>query len=253
MSVHILHRLFFCSVLWIFSITTVSAQETVPAVTGEYPPYTGEKLPSGGIATAIVDLALKAAGFAKTDVLWTSWTRGHTLTKVGKVAMTFPYVHNEERTQDFLFSDPLYTDRISYFVRPQDLNGLSGAWHEMRICLPQGWAISLHQDFIDQFSLSLLQPISMKHCFNMLDAKRVDIVPCADHVAAYETKNIFGKSDVFAVSNYAYLERKYYAMISRNWLDAEDLRQKLNIGLTKIRNSGAYARILEPYQINSHE
>lgn len=253
MSVHILHRLFFCSVLWIFSITTVSAQEAVPVVTGEFAPYTGKNLPSGGIATIIVDTALKAAGFAKTDVLWTSWTRGYTLTKVGKIAMTFPYVRNKERDQDFLFSDPIYTDRISFFVRPQDLNALSGAWHGMRICIPQGWIISLYRGFIDQFSLSLLQPDSIEDCFKMLNAKRVDIVPCTDPVAIYKIKKIFGKRNVFSASNYTYLEDKSHAMISRNWLGAEDLRQKLNIGLTKIRNSGAYARILEPYQINSHE
>ncbi|NKD55712.1 MULTISPECIES: substrate-binding periplasmic protein [unclassified Haematospirillum] len=225
--------------------------EGLPVVTGDYPPYSGQTLPGGGISTQLVMAAFKAANMAEPEILWESWKRGYERSKGGEIAATFPYAKDDEREQHFLFTDPLHIDQVSFFTRSLDIDAVNGSWASMKICIPQGWIVETYREIMDTFSLTLQQPASMEHCMKMLQGKRVDLVPCATIVGIYEIKQAFGSTEGFTASPHHRRENRTYLMISRAWPDADKLVESFNMGLKSIRESGEYARITKEYTLKS--
>lgn len=227
------------------------AAQGLPLVTGDYPPYSAQNLPEGGISTQIVLAAFKAANMTEPHILWESWKRGYERSKTGEIIATFPYAKDDEREKYFLFTDPLHIDQVSFFTRSLDLDAINGAWTNMKVCIPQGWVVEFYREVIDTFSMILQQPATMEHCMKMLQGKRVDLVPCSTIVGVYEIKQAFGSTEGFSASPHHRKENRTYLMISRAWPNAEGLVKSFNQGLATLRENGEYARITREYTLDS--
>ena len=86
--------------------------------TGEYPPFSGEKLQEKGIASAIVSLVMKEIGY-ESNLQFMPWPLVNTSTKESStnrgVRAAFPYAKTAEREKVFYFSDPIVEVETSIF------------------------------------------------------------------------------------------------------------------------------------------
>lgn len=88
--------------------------------TGEWAPYSGEKLPGQGLVTEIVNAGAKKAGLVP-EYSWVgdAWLRCEEAVKTGTAFATFPYSKTDERVKLYDYSDPLITGKsIIYYLNP---------------------------------------------------------------------------------------------------------------------------------------
>lgn len=88
----------------------------MPAVfaTGEWPPYTSEKLAEYGYATEIVSAACKVAGIRPVYRFY-PWPRAEKKAYEGEVFATFAYIVTDEKMKKYYLSDILFQG-INYSV-----------------------------------------------------------------------------------------------------------------------------------------
>jgi polar amino acid transport system substrate-binding protein len=87
------------------------ASRKLALATTEYPPYYGPNLPNGGPVTELSVLALRHAGY-EADVQFLPWARALQAGKDGSVDALVGVWHAPERDKDFLFSQPVISNRI---------------------------------------------------------------------------------------------------------------------------------------------
>ena len=97
------------------STCAVQALEEVKVTTTEYPPYTGEALPGGGVVTEIAREAFRRGGYAM-QVRFLPWSRALRDAQMGQADGAISIWHSQEREQWFVFSKPLGENKIGLMV-----------------------------------------------------------------------------------------------------------------------------------------
>ncbi|MCP4396340.1 MAG: amino acid ABC transporter substrate-binding protein [bacterium] len=92
----------------------VMAQETVRLTNGEWPPFLSEDIKYGGVASRIITEA-----FALEDIQveygFFPWKRSFMLAKKGTWDGSAIWAYNEERAEDFYYSDPVMNSARVFF------------------------------------------------------------------------------------------------------------------------------------------
>ncbi|MGC0152536.1 substrate-binding periplasmic protein [Chromobacterium vaccinii] len=225
---------------------TDASADGLALVTGEFPPYVGEKLPQGGISAVIVREAFAAAGMPAPRIVFLPWKRAYSETGQGRFAASFPYARDASREKDFLYSEPLHLDHFSYFVRQGDKDAEQGRWQGKRLCLPLGWTTAYTEADIRKYQLRLERPPTLDSCLKMLDRNTVDMVSCNDFVASFAIRQLYGERSPFVVAGIGGQQTSaLYLIVSRRRPDAERLIRQFNQGLASLRKSGRYQQLVQ--------
>lgn len=90
----------------------------VNVVTGEWPPFSGEKLPEKGAITEIVTLAFRNSGY-EPNYDFKSWLLGEKIAADNKTSLgaqaTYPYIKSDDRSKVFYYSAPVADIEWSFF------------------------------------------------------------------------------------------------------------------------------------------
>ncbi len=90
----------------------------VNVVTGEWPPFSGEKLPEKGAITEIVTLAFRNSGY-EPNYDFKSWLLGEKIAVDNKTSLgaqaTYPYIKSDHRSKVFYYSAPIADIEWSFF------------------------------------------------------------------------------------------------------------------------------------------
>lgn len=228
-------------------LPTPSQAATAQLVTGDYPPFSGENTPAKGVMTEVVVAAFKEQGFA-AQLRFMPWQRGYMEARSGLHTGTFPYVKNEERQRDFLFSKPLYPDVVRLFVLSD--KDLPIDWVDKGICVPQGYNIARVAPFIEMQRARMERPPGMLNCFQMLRLGRVHAVWSSEVVAEFITRELRQEGLSFKPLNVG-LEYpvELYLIVSRQLPQAQQWVDRFNQGLGKIQKNGVYAQILARHKM----
>ncbi|MCP4396673.1 MAG: amino acid ABC transporter substrate-binding protein [bacterium] len=222
--------------------------ETLKFVTGnEYPPFTDEHLPNGGMITEMIVRIFQELGYS-LEIAFYPWARGYEETKKGKYVGTFPYVKNEKRVQDFNYSEPMYTITTRFFVRQdfsseylqdEDLKG-------MRVCKPLGYNLSDIQPLLDKQLVTVSRPTQMTNCVQMLQKGRVQLLPINEHVGWAILIEEFGEDATtqFKTLDKPLQEDHLYLIISKTSPNGEELLAKFNEGLQRLKDQGTWHDII---------
>lgn len=226
--------------------------ETVSVVSGDdYAPYADSKLPEGGMST---DLVKKAFAEVKIDIKvdWQPWARGLDETKQGTFAGTFPYLKNEEREKDFLYSDVLIKLQEVVFIKStskkynfSDTPGLAGS----TICLPLGWAPAKKlEEMIKNGKIKKVSPKNISNCVKMVESERADyfISDEAQGLAALKSGGVPAGSVILAPGP-AFSDNSLYFVAGKNVPGSKDIIAAFNKGLEALRKSGAYDKIVKAH------
>ncbi|HOD55117.1 MAG TPA: transporter substrate-binding domain-containing protein [Candidatus Cloacimonadota bacterium] len=109
--------------LWVIVISccilSLAAQNTkVPFATGEWEPFTSEKLPNYGAVTELVSAICKTAGITPVYSFY-PWARCEKTVETGEAFAAFPYAVTAERKALFNYSDPLFhsSNKVYYYTK----------------------------------------------------------------------------------------------------------------------------------------
>ena len=239
----------FCGLIFGAGLTAQAQTASVDLVTGDYPPFTSEEAPAMGVMSEVVMAAFKDQGVS-AQVRFMPWQRGYVETRNGLHTGTFPYVKNDERQRDFLFSQALYPDVVRIFVSADADPAM--AWAGKSICVPQGYNIARVAPFIESEQARMERPPDMLNCFQMLQRGRVQAVWSSEMVAEFVTRDL--RRDGLRFKSLT-LGLEYpvelYLIISRQLPLAQQWMDRFNAGLSNIQKNGTYGKILARHKIQA--
>ncbi|WP_421252083.1 substrate-binding periplasmic protein [Aeromonas sp. 600724] len=213
-------------------------------VTGDFSPYSGAGLPDGGQSTRLVTTLLREAGYDELKVDYLPWNRGYELVRNGLASATFPYAWTRERAKLFYYSAPIHIDHLSWFTYRGSDAVLDGKWQGLRVCIPASWSTSHADEVIARFSLRLTRPKSLVQCLQLLERKRVDLMPMNDAVTAAASMQVFGDPNYLQPLPYFRQRDTFYLLVSRKMQNGRELIERFNEALAAARASGHYDQLV---------
>lgn len=227
------------------------AAEGVTLVTGDdYPPITSQNLKFGGLGVRIVMRAFELANYPVAELKWQPWARGFSLTQMGTIDATFPWVPTEERSKSFYFSKPivemanyLYVDRKAglSITREADLKGLS-------YCNPNGYGDhGVIKRYRKEGLLTRHEPLNMVACFKMLADGRVDLVMAARWDAEHAIKSSGVDVRRFRQESLSIPPLPLALLVTRQNERGPEIIAAFNRGLAELQKSGEFERIYREF------
>ena len=221
--------------------------ETLNLVTGDgFPPFTGQNLPNGGLATEIVQRVFNEMGY-EVNIDFKPWKRGYSDAKKKKYLATFPYEKNAKRLRDFSYSQPLYNFAHYFFIKDgaaieftkdEDLQGL-------RACLPIGYNPLRLQDMVDKGIVTLERPVDMDACFQMLERGRVDLVRVHQRVGWKVIEKVFKTKAGFRVLDKPVRENIAHLIVAKDHTDGVRLLERFDKTLQTLNAEGVIEEIIQ--------
>lgn len=224
-----------------------TSQTRLVVVAGELPPYVSAKPEDSFLTDLLAEIAQQMK--LSIELRFMPWKRGELAVETHEAWATVPYVPTEEREKKFLFSEPLYFKRTSFFYyseqgpRPLNYNTLSDL-RSLRIGAVSGY---FYQAMLAQAGLQVDYAASEEMNFRKLQAGRIDLAPAVDEVGFKMVKRLFPPEQA---RHFYLLERPLhvganYLMSARSHPGAEALLARFNEALLAVRSSGAYKAIAD--------
>ena len=235
------------AVLLLFFIPRAMAL-TVRVATGEFPPYLSASLKDNGYISRIIKESFRLEGI---EVVFTyyPWKRSYEMVRKGEADATPFWVKTAERERLFFLSSPIETTHYGYFYlkknkfsqrTPDQLKAL-------KIGITNGYSYGLtfdtakknHQLIIDS---APTDEVNLKK----LLAGRIDLFAADLMLGQYLIKTTLSTTEASQVEPYPrpFASENGYLLISRNTPFAREIAVRFNSGLKKLKQSGAYAKIL---------
>jgi len=236
-----------------------------------YAPYTGRTLEGGGLLTQVLSLAMndiKAESRGRFDfgISWVNDWSAHLnpllTTRAFDVGFPWPRPRCEDpaslspnsqfRCQNFFFSEPLYEVVTAAFVR-QDSRIKSLRTEDVAgatFCRPSGYPVQDEEfdeggrNWVKDGKITVLRPATVEECFRLLDAKTVDAVAIAELVGR-SAANGLGMSDRIRELDQPLGLNAVHVVIARNHPHARTMLYYINTGVSRLKASGEYDRIVE--------
>ncbi len=244
-----MRKLFISLFIVLLCAAASNAAQKVVLVTGEWAPYTSEKMAGGGFFTEIVSAVFKEAGI-EVEYKYYPWLRCESEVKSGTAFAAFPYKETSERKQVFDFSDGIFASKGKFFYlknkvtheikweKYEDLKvfkigGTLGYWY-----MKDFEKAGLKPDYANDDTASIKK----------LQAGRVDIVPADELVGWVVIKKEFpSEAGNFATAKKPLNVDNLSLMISKSYPDSAAIKVKVNAALKKIKEKGIYSTILKKY------
>jgi polar amino acid transport system substrate-binding protein len=222
------------------------ADETINITTGEYAPWTSEKLKHLGFSSHVISEAFKLEGY-EVKFTFYPWKRVYEAAKSGDrfQASSWWYL-SEERATEFHYSEPLLVDSTVFFHLKEnaipdwnnldDLKGKRIGATAGYTYTPEFWeaAKSGHLDIQEASSDELN--------FKKLLKGRIDMFPTSDLVGQKLLKERFGSVAAESVTFHPIplLSSPGHLLFSKKLPNGNELVSIFNRGLAKLRESGRY-------------
>lgn len=218
-------------------------QPVLTIATGEYPPHTGAELEGYGTASQVVTAVLEEAGF-RAEYSFLPWKRALEEARQGRYPATSWWAFSEERTGDFIHVGPVLESPIVFF-RMKDTEAPD--WTElpdlagMRIGAVPGYTYTAEfWELAEDGTLDVHLAPSDEANIRKLLAGRIDLYPIGRAVGWSLLEKILPEAERERITT---LEQPLaltlgYVLISRQTDDAEDLAERLQTAIDRLRKEG---------------
>ncbi len=240
-----------------FTVTPLSTgasdanQEAVLIVSSDYEPYTSSEGNGSGVVLEVIEQA-----FAATDVEvrfdFFPWKRCELYVERGEAFGAAPYFKTEERLEKYDFSDAIVYSSNRFFYNKEkfpngftwdtledfqgySMGGTLGYWY-----VPAFERVGLAIDFAASDKQNLAKLIRQRIDFTVIDELTGMRILREDFAEDMDKIGMLEKPESFI---------KFYLLISRTYPNSETLTEKLNRGLSIIKENGTYQEILQQYNI----
>ena len=223
--------------------------------TEEYPPYTSKTLKDFGVDAAIVTAAFKLEGI-KTRYKFFPSARAYILARTGTMDATLPWAKRDGREKDFYYSEPVIAVDVEnfFFLSDAPLNWDPDRPDIAKLKYLSIAAITGHnygtafQDAEKQRLFKVVRLSELQQGFSMLLARRVHAVISKKHVATPVLNERFTAEQRRKVASLpiSRANAKFdYLLISKQSKHSRFFLAALNRGLEKLRQNGAYQRLMD--------
>jgi polar amino acid transport system substrate-binding protein len=243
-------RVLLCGLL-VFLTSGLGAQALL--TTGDWAPFTGEKLVDFGAATAVVAAALKAGG-VQYKLEFYPWNRAEKMVLDGQAFATFPYVANDERRAKYDFSEPLFSTSAKVFFLKKNARAASAKIASVTdlknytvVFLAGQWFESNLKDAGVKYSTAP----SLENVVKMLYAGRADFMIEEGTVGMTNIQSIYGNTTEFDTKPSALFGKDVlHLMVSRTYPGTKDLLTAFNRGLRTIKANGVLSTLAKKYNLS---
>lgn len=241
--------LFLC--LFLMTITGIGKASEITIVTERFPPFQitdGDKI-TGGFSTEVVNALLEETGIkAKMQVF--PWARAYKMALTQKNVLIFSITRNEEREDFFNWVGSIFAleDYFWSLNHELEIRSLEDA-KKYTIAVPRD--DNQHQ-FLVKNGFTKLYPVTdLDTALKMLYAGRIDLVMGNDISTTYRLKSL----------NFEPSKLKKIYKIGQQWGDlsiafskntSDQLVERFQIALEKIKSSGQFEKILNRWIIDQH-
>lgn len=227
-------------------------------VTGEYPPYTSEKINGYGFFTQIVEAVLKDANL-KYELKFYPWARGLDMTANGTAWATFPYGHAKDFDKTYFTTDGIFssTHKFIYLLNNPKIKAEVQKFQQISDFKDytfggtDGYWYGSEEDFQKQ-NVNIEWTTDLEGIINMLLSKRIDFFIEDEAVFNYTINNSYPEDR----NKFDFLEndaqkRDYLLLVSKSYPNTNLILKKFNKSLKKILSNGVFDAILKKYNINN--
>jgi len=220
---------------------STQASQTVTFASGDWEPYQGETLDAGGPAAKVVSESFASQGWT-VKFQYLPWARGLEETKMAQLDGTFLYSYNDERNQDFIYSEPVieletvvfyWKDRALSWEKPEDLKEKT-----------LGAVVAYDYGFVTEDAGYKLDRIGVpENNFRKLQAGRLDGVMEEIQVGLGLARAV-GVEDSIAYVPQPIKAVPYHLIVSRAHPQAQAIVDTFNAGLEHLKSTGRLNEIL---------
>lgn len=225
-------------------VVTEAPEQTskITLASGEWSPYVSENLEHEGVVSRIVREAFALKG-VEVEFVYLPWKRSMEEAKIGKWHGTLPWLKNEEREEDFYFTEPIAYENVLFFYKED-----SGFDWETISDL-EGYKIggTVGYFYGDEFDnaekdgrITIERATEDEMNFQKLAAGRVDIVICEIDVGYELIDKVFPPEEAEKIVHHprSISANPLYLLLSKNVEGNEELIEPFNRGLKRLDESG---------------
>ena len=222
------------------------ANATVRLAIGDWAPYTSATDVKGKLLETMVTEAFKLEGI---DVKYEyfPWKRSYSLAKSGQFDGTFPWAKTEEHVKDFYIHKVFLIKDEGVFFH---LKNFPFDWNVLEDLNKYSVGVTLgykEESIYKKKGINAQAAPSEDLNFKKLLAGRIDVYQTSKIVGYATINRIFTSKDAQMFTNHPKIavENEFYILFSRNTSNGQDLADKFDSGLKKLKESGAYDMIIE--------
>ncbi|WP_019615391.1 substrate-binding periplasmic protein [Psychromonas ossibalaenae] len=237
--------IFLISLLFALLSFKVISNETVVFAIGEWPPYVSQTNSTDKIAEVIVSEALNLEG---VDVKYEyfPWKRSLERVEDGTYAGTFPWWSTEERQVDFIINQEpvIVANEVFFHLKSTDFKWDS--FDDLKKYKIGGNLSYSHVEQLESKGIEVDVAPKEELSFKKLLNGRIDALP-ADFIVGYDTiHKLFSPVKVSLFTNHPKSLRRgdLFMLISRKYPDSQEIADKLDRGLKKLKESGRHDEII---------
>lgn len=233
-----------------FSLNTYSANKTIKVALGEWPPYSSEDLPHGGLVPFILKQAMSTEDIT-TRLYFMPWQEAFTKTLQGKYSLSPGWLKTSERQRVMDFSEPMTyidlrfvhaADKTFSWKSLDDIENL-----ELGIVLGYSYGKNLDQR-IQNGKIKTTDYLSEKEALIGLANGEIDLY-AADSIVANAIINELSKEQQIRLTiDEQTIDQSPIFLISSRRL-SKSLINKFNKGLDFLKQQGQYQKILENFNL----
>lgn len=223
----------------------VYSEEKVLMVTGEWAPYTSSNMANKGVVSEIVKFALKQSDI-ELNLEFKFWPQCYASVLQGYAAASFPFFKTEKREEKMLYSNPIMSSKVLFFYRKNRVEVTSFKnLTELQKYKVSGVNGFFYRDSFRAAELNMVYSDSETEALKKVHSGFAELIPM-DEVTGWELikKNYPEQIEEFATMSTPIREDNLYLIVSRANPKAQQIIEKFNNGLNKIKRNGTYSKIL---------
>lgn len=215
---------------------------------GEYAPYTSKTNLKGKISEVIVREAFKLENI-NVIYKYYPWIRAYNLAKAGTSDGTFPWQKIDDRTKDFIYTQEILIQISDVFFHLKSLDFQWENIEDLKKYKIGGTVAYSHITTLKDAGITVHVVSKEELNFKKLLIKRIDAYPTSIFVGYDYINKLFDPEKAALFTNHPkqLTNGNHFLLISKKTKNAQNLADKFDRGLRKLKKSGRYDEIIADF------
>lgn len=212
----------------------VEQSKVIKIAAGNWPPFIGEHLEEFGYVGKTISDVFAQQGY-RVEFHFFPWKRAYKQASEGKFVATAVWMFAEERTEHFMFSEPVAQEQFVFFHRKdkpfewQSLENIEGMLLGGGLGYSYGAVID---EMLASETITMNRVEDPSKAFQLLKYRRVELVPEEKHIGMYTLSKLpIETQELITYNPKPFLSNDSYLMFSKAHPEAKKLLEVFNQGL----------------------
>ncbi len=226
--------------------------KSISIVTGDYLPFSGERLKDGGPLSVITTMVFKNLGYS-VKISYVPWLRCEYMIQKNIAWGAFPYTKTPERLLKYNYSDPLITSKyfLYYYENPKFKNMKYEKITDLLSYKVGAVAGYFYEYDFKKYGIKGIYSLTEEISFTVLKEKRIEIFPCDENVANYIiSKNYPDEKDKFEKVKGQFGTFDFGIISSKDYPDGVKIINEFNMEYRRLLANGKIKEIFKAYNIS---